>query len=158
LSRAAVPPRESGRVDAPATRFVEHEGVNIAWQVFGAGPAEILFVPGWVSNLDLFWQFPQPGEFFYELAGFARVAMYDKPGTGLSDPVDEVPTAEVRVEQLMKVMDGAGLESPTVVGVCGAPALGSTEKLARLGDVGWSAGCGITPRSSRTACSAMTDA
>jgi pimeloyl-ACP methyl ester carboxylesterase len=104
-------------VDTPTTRFVEHEGVNIAWQVFGEGPAEILFVPGWVSNLDLFWQFPESREFFSELAGFARVAMYDKPGTGLSDPVDEAPTAEVRIEQLMMVMDAAGLEYPTVVGV-----------------------------------------
>ncbi len=45
-------------METPATRFVEHDGVNIAWQVFGDGPAEILFVPGWVSNLDLFSQYP----------------------------------------------------------------------------------------------------
>ena len=45
-------------METPATRFVEHDGVNIAWQVFGDGPAEIQFVPGWVSNVDLFWQYP----------------------------------------------------------------------------------------------------
>ena len=55
-------------METPRTRYVERDGVNIAWQVFGDGPAEILFVPGWVSNVDLFWQYPQPQEFFTELA------------------------------------------------------------------------------------------
>jgi pimeloyl-ACP methyl ester carboxylesterase len=104
-------------METPATRFVEHDGVNIAWQVFGDGPAEILFVPGWVSNVDLFWQYPASKGFFSELAGFAHVAIYDKPGTGLSDPVDEAPPVETRVEQLVAVMDAAGLEYPTIVGV-----------------------------------------
>ncbi len=47
-------------MDVPRTNFLEHEGVNIAWQVFGEGPAEILFIPGWVSNVDMFWQFREP--------------------------------------------------------------------------------------------------
>ncbi len=91
--------------------------MNIAWQVFGEGPAEILFVPGWVSNVDLFWAFPAPRAFFTELARFARVAVYDKPGTGASDPIAETPSLEVRVEQLIAVMDAAGLDRATVVGV-----------------------------------------
>ncbi len=104
-------------MEIPRTRYVEHEGVKIAWQVFGDGPAEILFVPGWVSNVDLFWQYPQPREFFTELAAFARVAVYDKPGTGASDPIDVAPPVEERIDQLVGVMDAAGLSCPTVVGV-----------------------------------------
>ena len=72
----------------------------------------MLFVPGWVSNVDLFWQYPQPREFFSALAAFARVAVYDKPGTGASDPVAATPLAEERIDQLVRVIDGAGLTRP----------------------------------------------
>ena len=102
-------------MDVPPTHFLEHDGVNIAWQVFGDGPAEILFIPGWVSNVDHFWQFPEPRAFFSELASFARIAVYDKPGTGASDPVDATPSIELRIEQLVAVMDAAGLTRPTVI-------------------------------------------
>lgn len=91
--------------------------MNIAWQVFGEGPAEILFIPGWVSNVDLFWEHPEPRAFLGELAEFARVAIYDKPGTGASDPVDATPSIEVRVDQVLALMDAADLERPTVIGV-----------------------------------------
>jgi pimeloyl-ACP methyl ester carboxylesterase len=104
-------------VDAPETSYLEHDGLKIAWQVFGDGPAEMLFVPGWVSNVDLFWQYPQPREFFTQLAAFARVALYDKPGTGASDPVDVAPPVEERIDQLVHVMDSADLSQPTVIGV-----------------------------------------
>ncbi len=99
-------------MDAPQTRYVERDGVKIAWQVFGDGPAEILFVPGWVSNVDQFWQYPQPREFFTELAAFGRVAVYDKPGTGASDPIDVAPSVEERIDQLVRVMDAAEFELP----------------------------------------------
>ena len=101
----------------PPTRYVDCNGVKVAWQVFGEGPAEIVFVSGWVSNVDLYWQYPQPRAFFSALAGFARVAVYDKPGTGASDPVDVVPPAEERIEQLVRVMDAAGLKRPVLVGI-----------------------------------------
>ncbi len=125
-------------MEPPRTQYLEHDGVSIAWQVFGEGPAELLFIPGWVSNVDLFWQFPQPRDFFSALAGFARVAVYDKPGTGASDPVDVTPAVETRIEQLLAVMDVAGLRRPTVVGVseggvtaCLAAA-GSPERVGRV--------------------------
>jgi pimeloyl-ACP methyl ester carboxylesterase len=104
-------------VEPPRTRYLEHDGLKIAWQAFGDGPAELLFVPGWVSNVDLFWQSSQPRAFFTELAGFARVAVYDKPGTGASDPVQVAPPVEERIDQLVAVMNAAGLERPTVIGV-----------------------------------------
>src|SRR5215212_9981586 len=109
--------KRNHRMQRPPTQYLEHEGVNIAWQVFGDGPAEILVIPGWVSNVDLFWQFPEPRAFFSELAEFARVAVYDKPGTGASDPVDATPSIEVRIDQLIAVMDAAGLKRPTLVAI-----------------------------------------
>ena len=105
-------------MEPPETRYVKTpDGAHIAYQVFGDGPAEIMIVPGWVSNVDQFWIYPDPREFLTELAGFARVAMYDKPGTGASDPLEATPTAELRVEQVAAVMDAAGLGQPTVIGV-----------------------------------------
>lgn len=101
----------------PSTRYLDHDGTSIAWQVFGEGPAEILIVPGWVSNVDQFWVYPDPRKFLTELAGFSRVAMYDKPGTGASDPLEVAPTVEQRVEQLVAVMDAAAIKRPTVIGV-----------------------------------------
>ncbi|MFN8161698.1 MAG: adenylate/guanylate cyclase domain-containing protein [Solirubrobacterales bacterium] len=104
-------------MEEPQTRYLEHDGINIAWQVFGEGPAEIMIVPGWVSNVDQFWIYPDPREFLAELGGFARVAMYDKPGTGASDPLEATPSVELRVEQVVAVMDAAGLGEATVIGV-----------------------------------------
>ena len=118
IRRGLVPlPDAEGQPSAPRTRYVDSGGAKIAWQVFGEGPAELLFVTGWVSNVDLFWQYAQPRAFFTELGTFARVAVFDKPGTGASDPVDAVPPAEERIDQLVRVMDAAGLRRPTVVGI-----------------------------------------
>jgi pimeloyl-ACP methyl ester carboxylesterase len=102
-------------METPSTNFLEHDGVSIAWQVFGEGPAEVLFIPGWVSNVDQFWQYPEPRAFFEALGAFARVAVYDKPGTGASDPVEATPSIEQRIDQLVAVMDAAGLDRPTVI-------------------------------------------
>lgn len=117
-------------MEIPATRYLEHDGVSIAWQVFGEGPAEIMIVPGWVSHVDQFWAYPDPREFLTELAEFARVAMYDKPGTGASDPLEVTPSVERRVEQVVAVMDAAGLGQPTVIGVSEG---GITASLAAAG-------------------------
>src|SRR4051794_11047345 len=140
-------------MDTPHTQFIEHDGVNIAWQVFGDGPAEILFVPGWVSNVDLFWVSPDPVAFFTELGRFARVAVYDKPGTGASDPIEDTPTLEVRVDQLVAVMDAAGLERPTLAGVseggvtAAVAAATRPDRVARLVLLNGSIG-GLDPRGS----------
>jgi hypothetical protein len=56
-------------VEAPQTRYVDRDGVKIAWQVFGDGPAEILFVPGWVTNVDLFWHYPGEDRGTHRLKG-----------------------------------------------------------------------------------------
>ncbi len=104
-------------MDAPETRYVTRaDGVNIAYQVVGDGPPDLVFVPGWFSNLDLFWQLPASRRFFERLTSFCRLIILDKRGTGLSDPIDEAATLEVRMDDLHAVMDAAGSERAVICG------------------------------------------
>jgi class 3 adenylate cyclase len=88
----------------------------VAYQVVGDGPRDMIVVPGWFSHLDLQWENPPWRAFITELASFARVVLYDKRGTGLSDPVDGVPTLESRADDLLAVIDSAGSKRPTLFG------------------------------------------
>src|SRR5882672_11527816 len=72
----------------PETRYARNGDVNIAYQVFGDGPRDLVFVPGWVSNVEYFWEEPSVVRFFERLAAFSRLILFDKRGTGLSDRVD----------------------------------------------------------------------
>ncbi len=92
--------------------------VNIAYQVTGDGPRDLVYVPGWVSNIDVMWEDPGLARFLRRLASFARLITFDKRGTGLSDSVsvDELPTLEVRMDDLRAVMDAAGSEKATLFG------------------------------------------
>jgi len=72
----------------PETRYVERsDGVSIAYQVVGSGPIDLVYVPGFISHLDLAWSEPHFAGFLERLASFSRLVLFDKPGTGLSDPI-----------------------------------------------------------------------
>ena len=104
-------------MEVPETQYVETpDGVSIAYQVFGSGPTDLVFVPGWFSNLDLYWQLDAPRRFFERLASFARLIVFDKRGTGLSDPIDDAATLEVRMDDLRAVMDAADARSAAICG------------------------------------------
>ena len=104
-------------VETPETAYATAaDGVNIAYQVVGEGDRDLAFVPGWISNLDLFWELPAPRRFFSRLASFARLIIFDKRGTGLSDAIDEAATLEARMDDLRAVMDAAGSERAVVCG------------------------------------------
>lgn len=104
-------------VDAPETRYVERsDGVSIAYQVFGSGPRDVVWVPGFISHLDLMWSEPHFVALLRRLASFARVIMYDKPGTGLSDPISHVPLVEERRDDLRTVLDAVGSRRPVLMG------------------------------------------
>jgi pimeloyl-ACP methyl ester carboxylesterase len=94
-------------VRLPETHYANGPGGNIAYQVVGDGPMDLVIVPGWFSHVDMLWGDPGWANFVGELTSFARVILYDKRGTGLSDPVDGVPTLESRVDDLGAVMDAA---------------------------------------------------
>ena len=100
----------------PQTRYAQSGDVSIAYQVLGDGPLNIVHIPGLVSHLDIAWTHPRYARFMGRLASFARVAVYDKRGCGLSDPVAEPPPIEERIDDARAVMDAAGMERAAVFG------------------------------------------
>jgi len=100
----------------PKTRYVARSGVNIAYQVVGSGPFDLVFVPGFVSHLDLQWGDPGIAAFLERLASFSRLIIFDKRGTGLSDPVFGIPTLEERMDDVRAVMDAAESEVAAMFG------------------------------------------
>jgi len=101
----------------PETRYARSGELNIAYQVLGEGPFDLLFVTGFVSHLDLQWGVPVVHDFFERLASFSRLILFDKRGTGLSDPVAGPAPLEERMDDLRAVMDAAGSERAAIVGV-----------------------------------------
>ena len=83
----------------PDTRYAHSGGVNIAYQVLGEGPRDIVFVPGWISNIEVYWEEPALARFLTRLASFASLILFDKRGTGLSDRVADMPGLEVRMDE-----------------------------------------------------------
>lgn len=74
--------------EAPETHYARSASVHLAFQSFGEGDLELVLVPGFVSHLEFAWEYPPYRRFMSRLAAFARVTVYDKRGTGLSDPLD----------------------------------------------------------------------
>jgi class 3 adenylate cyclase len=101
----------------PKTRYAKNGDVNIAYQVVGEGPIDLVFVPGYISHLDLMWSLPNVPGFLRRLTSFSRLIFFDKRGTGLSDPVPGVPTLEERMEDLHAVLDAVGSERAALFGV-----------------------------------------
>ncbi len=100
----------------PRTRYAKSDGVSVAYQVVGDGPFDLVFVPGFISHLDLQWGDPAVASFLKRLASFSRLIVFDKRGTGLSDPVSEVPTLEKRMDDVRAIMDAAGSERAALFG------------------------------------------
>src|SRR5436190_23602931 len=110
--------RQSDRRMPPQTRFTRSGNVHIAYQVVGDGPLDLVYVPGWISHVELAWEEPTLGRFLRRLASFSRLIIFDKRGTGLSDrvPNDKLPTLEERIDDLRAVMDAIGSERAAVFG------------------------------------------
>jgi pimeloyl-ACP methyl ester carboxylesterase len=107
----------------PATRYAKSGNVHIAYQAFGSGPTDLVFVPGFISHIENYWEHPDLARWLLRLASFTRVIMFDKRGTGLSDPVSEVPSLDLRMDDVRAVMDAAGSESAALLGVSEGGAL-----------------------------------
>jgi pimeloyl-ACP methyl ester carboxylesterase len=102
---------------AAPTQYAESGGVSIAYQVHGEGPLDLLFVPGFVSHVELIWEEPSIAAFFRRLASFSRLVVFDKRGQGLSDRVGPPPTLEDSMDDLQAVMDATGCERPAIFGI-----------------------------------------
>src|SRR5215212_6143816 len=103
---------------APETRYALSGDVNIAYQVIGDAPIDLVVIIGWVSNLEIMWESPHWARFIDRLTRFARVIVLDKRGTGLSDrvPISELPTLEQLMDDVRAVMDAVGSERAALYG------------------------------------------
>src|SRR5262249_22603909 len=88
--------------EIPETRYAKSGDVNIAYQVVGSGPIDLVFVMGWITHIDYFWREPSFARFLRRLASFSRLILFDKRGTGLSDrvPLEQLPTLEQRMDDV----------------------------------------------------------
>jgi class 3 adenylate cyclase len=102
---------------APQTRYTKCGDLSIAYQVVGEGPIDVVFVLGFVSNVDLGWEMPTFAAIYNRLASFSRLILFDKRGTGLSDRTARIPTLEERMDDVRAVMDAAGSERAALIGV-----------------------------------------
>jgi class 3 adenylate cyclase len=103
-------------VEPPETKYAHSGDFNIAYQVVGNGPLDLVHIPGMLSHVDLAWENPKYRRFMERLSSFARVLVYDKRGCGLSDPVSEPPSVEERIDDTRAVMDAEGIERAAVFG------------------------------------------
>jgi class 3 adenylate cyclase len=101
----------------PETHYANSGDVRIAYQVTGDGPFDLVFVPGFIPNLDLAWEEPNRARFFSRLASFSRLILFDKRGTGLSDRFGEVASLEERMDDVRAVMDAVGSERAALFGI-----------------------------------------
>jgi pimeloyl-ACP methyl ester carboxylesterase/DNA-binding winged helix-turn-helix (wHTH) protein len=106
-------------VHKPETHYAQSGDINIAYQVLGSGDIDIVFVMGWISHLEYFWEHHLFASFLNRLASFSRLILFDKRGTGLSDrvPLNELPTLEQRMDDVRAVMEAVGSEKAVLVGV-----------------------------------------
>jgi len=102
--------------DAPRVRYARSGEIHIAYRVYGAGPRDIVMIPGTLAHLEVFWAIPSYQQLLKRLTGFARVIMFDKRGQGLSDRVVAEQTMEERIDDVRAVMDEAGSRSATIYG------------------------------------------
>jgi pimeloyl-ACP methyl ester carboxylesterase/DNA-binding winged helix-turn-helix (wHTH) protein len=117
-SAEAVPVRTTfTSLEIPKTHYARSGDVNIAYQVLGDGPIDLVFVMGWVSHLECFWTEPTFARFLRRLSQFCRVILFDKRGTGLSDRVGALPTLEQRMDDVRAVMTAAGSHEAVLLGV-----------------------------------------
>src|SRR2546428_9607209 len=102
---------------SPKTQYTRSGDLHIAYQVVGEGPLDLVYVPGWVSHVELAWEEPTLARFLQRLASFSRLIMFDKRGTRLSDrvPNDRLPTLEEPMDYLRAVMDAGGAQRAAVV-------------------------------------------
>lgn len=100
----------------PKIQYTKSGNFNIAYQVFGDGPIDLVYIPGWVSNIDWMWACSELVNFFEELSKSVRIILFDKRGTGLSDRLVEFSTIEERMEDIKAVMNATNSKKAILFG------------------------------------------
>lgn len=109
----------------PTIRYAKSGDIHVAYQVFGDGAVDLVFVPGFISHLEHWWIEPHHARWLRRLGESARVILFDKRGTGLSDRVDHQPSMDARMDDVRAVMDAVGVERAAIMGVSEAGSLAS---------------------------------
>jgi class 3 adenylate cyclase len=104
-------------METPDTQYADSDGVSIAFQVVGDGPLDLLVAPGFISHLDMFWSFPSAAAAIERLTSFARLILFDKRGTGLSDPSTTAASLDERIADMRAVLDAAGSQKAALLGM-----------------------------------------
>jgi len=104
-------------MNIPETQYARSGDLRIAYQVIGNGPLDLVFVPGFVSNIDLLWERPEWASFLSRLATFSRLILFDKRGTGLSDRTAGIASLEERIDDVRAVMDAVQSERAALFGI-----------------------------------------
>src|SRR6266480_2899061 len=101
----------------PGPRSARSGPVGIAYQVVGEGTIDLVLVPGFVSHVEVAWEEPRLARFLARLASFSRLIVFDKRGTGMSDPVPAPPSMDERMNDIGAVMDAAGSSRAAIFGI-----------------------------------------
>lgn len=115
----------SAAIPVPQTQYAESDGLSIAYQVFGQGPTDLVFVPGIVSHVELGWEMPSCAQMYRELGAHFRVILFDKRGQGLSDRFEGVPTLEERMDDVRDVMRAVGSRRTVLLAYSEGGAMGA---------------------------------
>jgi len=105
------------------TRYAREGDLHVAWRTLGDGPVDLLWVPNWIFAVDLIFEEPRWARFFERLASFSRLILFDRRGSGASDPAVGAPTLEERMDDLRIVLDAAGSQRAVIFGVSEAAAM-----------------------------------
>jgi class 3 adenylate cyclase len=109
-------PTEHAIAVVPETRYARSGDVYVAYQVVGDGPLDLVYVPSWLSQLEVLWEEPSVVRFIERLVSFSRLILFDRRGTGLSDPVHGAPTLEERMDDVRAVLDAVGSQRAALFG------------------------------------------
>ncbi len=109
----------------PKTRYARSGDLHIAYQVVGDGSIDLVYVPTWISQVEHYWEEPGVSRYFERLASFSRLIMFDRRGSGLSDPVPAAPTLEEQMDDVVAVMDAAGSEHAAIFAQLEGGAMGA---------------------------------
>jgi pimeloyl-ACP methyl ester carboxylesterase len=103
----------------PTTKYAKNGDVHLAYQVLGDGPLDVVLIESWVHHVEAFWEIPELAHQRRRLAAIGRMIIFDRRGTGLSDPVplDDLPDLETQVADICAVMDAAGSEQAAIIGL-----------------------------------------
>ena len=101
-------------MDVPQTRYARSGDLQIAYQVVGEGPLDMLWVPSYLSNTEMFWELPSFARFYERLASFSRLILFDRRGSGMSDGIAGATSLEEQIDDVQAVLDAAGSEQPVL--------------------------------------------